>query len=70
VNPSKKKDKETGSLSFSSVGARAQQPNKLPNKLKRKIVGDVEESDESTKKVSKKKSKKAGKGPLSFGEDV
>ena len=66
MNPSKKKDKETGSLSFSSVGARAQQPNKL----KRKIVGDVEGSDESTKKVSKKKSKKAGKGLLSFGEDV
>jgi hypothetical protein len=66
VNFSKKKDKEAGSLSFSSGGPRAQQSNKL----KRKIVGDVDGSDESTKKVSKKKSKKAGKGPLSFGEDV
>jgi hypothetical protein len=63
---SSKKDKEAGSLSFSSGGPRAQQSNKL----KRKIVGDVDGSDESTKKVSKKKSKKAGKGPLSFGEDV
>ncbi|KAJ8584854.1 hypothetical protein M405DRAFT_436974 [Rhizopogon salebrosus TDB-379] len=63
---SSKKDKEAGSLSFSSGGPRAQQFNKL----KRKIVGDVDGSDESTKKVSKKKSKKAGKGPLSFGEDV
>jgi len=66
VNSSKKKDKEAGNLSFSSGGARAQQSNKL----KRKIVGDVNGSDESTKKVSKKKSKRAGKGPLSFGEDV
>ncbi|OAX41453.1 hypothetical protein K503DRAFT_685383 [Rhizopogon vinicolor AM-OR11-026] len=66
ASSSKKKDKEAGSLSFSSTGAKAQQSNKL----KRKIVGDLDGGDESTKKISKKKLKKAGKGPLSFGEDV